>query len=123
LFDATSQGYLTSGIPKSKLVLGPAWTWGRIEVNLHEIRYGDYSVVNDVPANSRTFPAAWITNLDVKLHVTDRVSFTVGANNLFNVYPPATNIPAPQYGFNQYPRTGPFGDTGGSYFGRLQADF
>ena len=123
LFDATSQGYLTSGIPKSKLVIGPDWTLGRIEINLHEIRYGDYSVINDVPANSRTFPAAWITNLDVKLHVTDRVSVTVGANNLFNVYPPATNIPAPQYGFNQYPRTGPFGDTGGSYFGRLQAEF
>jgi iron complex outermembrane receptor protein len=123
LFDATSQGFLTSGIPKSKLVLTADWTWRRFDVDLHEIRYGDFSIINDVPANSRTFPAAWITNLDVKLHVTERISFTVGANNLFNHYPPATNIFAPQYGYNQYPRTSPYGETGGSYFGRLQADF
>lgn len=123
LFDATSQGYLTSSIPKNKLVLGATWAWQRIDINLHELRYGDFSVINDVPANSRTFPAAWITNLDVKLHVTDRVSFTMGANNVFNKYPPATAIPLPQYGYNQYPRISPYGITGGSWFGRLQADF
>lgn len=123
LFDATSQGYFTSSIPKNKLVLGADWTWQRLEVNLQEIRYGDFSVINDVPANSRTFPAAWITNLFVKLHLTKQVSFTVGANNLFDHYPPATNIFAPQYGYNQYPRISPYGITGGSYFARLQGDF
>jgi iron complex outermembrane receptor protein len=123
LFDATSQGFLTSAIPKNKLVLGADWTWNRIEINLHELHYGEFSVINNVAANSRTFPASWITNVDVKFKITDHVSLSAGAFNLFNHYPPATNIFAPQYGYNQYPRISPYGITGGSWYGKVQFEF
>jgi len=123
LFDATTQGYLTSAIPKSKLVLTADWSWKRLEFNVHEIRYGSFSVINNNPVNSRTWPSYWITNADVTLHVSQNVSFVIGANNLFNKYPAAIGIFAPQYGYNQYPRISPFGITGGSYYGRVQVKF
>jgi iron complex outermembrane receptor protein len=124
LFDQQSQGYLTSSLPRTKVSFGITWGWHRINVDLHEIRYGSYSIINDTSALDRTFPAAWITNIALDYHVTPRVSVIVGADNVFNVYPPATNVPfLSAYGYNQYPRISPFGFTGGSYYGRLQIEF
>jgi iron complex outermembrane recepter protein len=123
LFDQASQGFLTASLPKSKVVLGANWLWNRIGLKLNEVRYGDYTIVNDTPSLSRTFPAAWITDFEATYHLTEPVSFTVGANNLFNVYPPATALATPTLGQGQYPQESPFAYTGGYYYGRIRIDF
>jgi len=123
LFARTSQGFLTDAIPESKLALGANWTWNKLNFNLQEIRYGKFTSPGATEALDRFFSAKWITNVQVQYHVTKQVSIAVGADNVFNVYPPANNIPLAQYGYNQYPRFGPFGFTGGSYYARVQVDF
>lgn len=123
LFDQVAQGFLTSGIPGSKLSLGENWRMGKFEANLQEIRYGPFSVISDTPSLSRTFPAAWIVNPSIKYNVTRSLSAVIGCDNIFNHYPPATAIFTPSEGYGQYPRTGPYGWTGAFYYGRLQATF
>ncbi len=123
LFDRLSQGYLTKAFPKDKISLGANWTWNDLNVNLRETRYGEYTILQNVPANDRTFDAAWITDLEVAYRVNHQVTVAVGANNLFNTYPAANGIFNATIGSGQYPGTSPIGFTGGSYYARLQWDF
>ncbi|MFB0875833.1 MULTISPECIES: TonB-dependent receptor plug domain-containing protein [unclassified Sphingobium] len=123
LVDRVTQGYLTDAIPESKIALGASWNWDKLDFNLQGIRYGKFTAPGVNPSLDRFFPAKWITNVQVQYHITSQVSIAAGADNIFNVYPPANNIPLAQFGYNQYPRFSPFGFTGGSYYGRLQVDF
>jgi len=123
LIDRVTRGYLEDGIPETKVALGANWTISRFELNLQGIRYGEFSVRNNTIANDRTFPAEFITNVSVKYRLSDKVSLSAGADNLFNIYPPDTAIARLDIGTNQYPRTSPYGFTGGSYWARVQFDF
>ncbi|RVT93504.1 TonB-dependent receptor plug domain-containing protein [Sphingomonas crocodyli] len=121
--DRVTQGYLTDAIPETKVALGANWTVDKFTFNLQGVRYGSFETPGANATLDRFFKAKWITNAMVKYNITKQVSFAVGADNLFNVYPPANNIPLAQYGYNQYPRFGPYGFTGGFYYGRIQIDF
>ena len=123
LVDRRAQGYLTSAIPKSKLALGANWSVGKFDFDIQEIRYGKFRDPGTTAALDRFFSAKWVTNVSVQYHITEQVGITVGADNVFNVYPDANAIPLAQYGYNQYPRFGPFGFTGGYYYGRVQVSF
>jgi iron complex outermembrane receptor protein len=118
-----SQGYLTEAFPKDKIALGANWTWNKLNVNLRETRYGEYTILQNTPANDRSFGAAWLTDLEVAYKVTDALTVAIGANNLFNVYPDANGIFNATTGSGQYPGTSPIGFTGGAYYARLQWDF
>ena len=123
LFDRLSQGYLTKAFPRDKISLSANWAWDKLNVNLRETRYGEYTILQNAPANDRTYGAEWIADLEVAYHVTDKVSVAIGSNNLFNTYPDAVGIFNAGLGSGQYPGTSPIGFTGGSYYARLQWDF
>jgi iron complex outermembrane receptor protein len=123
LFDRLSQSYLTKAFPKDKVSLGANWSWNRLNVNLRETRFGGYRVEQNTVANDRSYGAKWITDLEASYQVTKTVTATVGANNLFNIYPSANGVFNATIGSGQYPGTSPFGFTGGSYYARLQWDF
>jgi iron complex outermembrane receptor protein len=123
LFDRVAQGYLTKGIPKTKLALSENWRYGDFEFNIQEVYYGKFSVLGTTTSLDRTFSGAWIVNPSIKYNFTRNVNFVVGADNIFNHYPPATAIFVPAQGYNQYPRTSPYGWTGASYYARLQVTF
>jgi iron complex outermembrane receptor protein len=123
LFDRLSQGYLTKAFPKDKVSLGANWSWNRLNVNLRETRFGSYKIEQNTVANDRSYGAKWITDLEASYQVTKAVTATVGANNLFNIYPSANGVFNATIGSGQYPGTSPFGFTGGSYYARLQWDF
>ncbi len=123
LFDRLSQGYLTKAFPKDKISLSANWAWNDLTVNLRETRYGEYTILQNTPANDRTYGAAWVTDLEIGYKVTPHIGVAVGSNNLFNKYPDANGIFNATIGSGQYPGTSPIGFTGGSYYARLQWDF
>jgi len=123
LFDRLSQGYLTKAFPKDKIALGANWSWDKLNVNLRNTRYGGYEIEQNTVANDRSYGPKWITDLEASYRVTQSVTATVGANNLFNVYPSANGVFNATIGSGQYPGTSPIGFTGGSYYVRLQWDF
>lgn len=120
LFDLSQQVRYTSGLPKDKFTLSLDWVWKKISVNLTNVRYGGYEFVsftsltpariaavtqgyryrlaptNPPSANSQViqqFPAKIVTDLEISYRLTSRLSLSVGANNLFDVYP-GRNLPS-----------------------------
>jgi iron complex outermembrane receptor protein len=112
-----------------------------------ETRYGSYlePVTNTLDGH---FDPKWITDLDITYLLTSRLSVSVGANNLFNIYPrrqsPAfilaeatdtvvTGAPGykadpaaygiPTSGADIYGTNAPFGLNGGFYYLRIGVKF
>lgn len=132
LFDVAQQGYLASGTPRSKIILGGTWLKGPLTANLHVVRYGH--VVDSSKADSDIYeeiPPAWITNLDVAWRFERGLTVGIGANNLFDQYPPETSLafrgdlgPGSKYvGSQKYSGFSPYGYFGGFYYLRLSYRF
>lgn len=132
LFDAAQQGYLAVGTPRSKLIAGGTWLKGPFSASLHLVRYGH--VVDSSKADSGIYeeiPPAWITNLDLGWQVGRGLRLGLGANNLFDKYPPQTSLafrgdygPGSNYvGFQKYSGFSPYGYFGGFYYVRLSYRF
>ena len=115
--------------PKHRVVASANWTIGGFTINARENYYSTWS--NRLEYPGQTFGSKFITDLDVSYTFADTYTLTVGANNLFNVYPDrikatTTNpIYALTGGLNDgqvYPRSGgPFGINGGFWYVRLRA--
>lgn len=123
LFNRQQQGDLTIGTPRDKTILSADWHWDRLHVNSHLTRYGSYTEAGTVAANDRTFSAKWITDLDVSVEVTDWATVSLGANNLFDVYPDRVGIVDAKTGLGPYGVFSPFGITGGYYYSRVGVRF
>lgn len=114
LFDLTQQVRLTQSMPKDKETLNLDWSRGKWRVNLTNTRYGkvaqvaltgrtpaqvaalipgyDVTLVPSAPGSANSdiiqrFRADIVTDLDVAYMLTDKVTLTVGALNLFDKYP------------------------------------
>ena len=54
---------------------------------LRNTRYGETQYPSDIAQRNEVLKPKWITDLDVAYAVTDNVSVSLGANNIFDVYP------------------------------------
>ena len=118
LFDRVQQGALTVGYPKTKLIVSADWTKARWNVNLRGTHYDDVTQVATVASDDRTFSGKWIADLSVSFAVTEKLSITAGADNLFDTYPDTVGIVSANGG-GKYGAFSPFGLTGGYYYTRV----
>ncbi len=131
-------GLLTS-TPREKAILQAYWTKGQWSVNLRETIYGEASQLTSfngsgdgASAFKEVIPATGITDLEVAYKITPQVKLSIGANNLFNQFPPKTPegnnggtiepvngalVSGVPYGFS------PYGINGGYYYGRVTFTF
>ena len=74
--------------PRQKIVASANYAINRFSTNLSFLNYGEvtYRHPSD-PADDATYGGKWLTDLSFSYKFTDKLSFTLGANNLFNVYP------------------------------------
>ena len=130
LFGSGSRGLLTDAAPKSKVSLSADWTLGQWTADLNETRYGSvtrYPAANP-PATGivpQKYSGKWITNVAVS-YVVDHWTLTVGADNLFNVYPDKINSHNDQYLANEIPYDSglsPWGINGGFYYAKVAYRF
>lgn len=142
LFTAQAASNLETAQPKYKIMLGALFTSGRFSANLRQSFQGK-SMVLVFPGISGLGPyegvvkATPLTDLELGYDLTDWMSFSVGANNLFNkrpeipaLLPSSVTIPA---GVSPYINGGttinsPFGhgaygSNGGYYYARLNFKF
>ncbi len=122
LFAHQAQSDLTNGLPHDKLVLTDDWNLGRAHALVRLTRFGKYTEASTVASGDRTFGAKWVTDLEAGYDITDRITLSAGANNLFNVYPQKNGLIASD-GSGAYGNFAPFGLDGGFYYGRLSAKF
>lgn len=131
LLNTQTRAYISSYFPRSKIVFGGVWHHNKLDVNLHLIRwgqsitqrqyyYGQYA--NSITNFYRFYnEPRWQTNLELDYQFTKRLRASLGANNLFNVYPnraPASTVFA---GVANYEQVGQgLGYQGGYYYASLR---
>lgn len=120
------------------------WQMGDFQLNLRESYYGEWRVSNDYPIRAgnvagatiidgQHFGAKFLTDIDVSYTFAEHFTLTIGANNVFNVYPDKiqATVDNPIYASTGsiangsiYPRSGgPFGINGGFYYARLRIKY
>ncbi len=124
-FGRAAQGDMTVNQPNTKLILGAKYHIGPVRLSVTNTRYGSYSYVrSQQPAQDLKFGAKWLTDVEGTLSVTSAFDVTLGAVNVFNVYPDkngpidaATGSNGLRYG------PAPFAPTGGFYYTKLAYNF
>jgi len=74
--------------PRQKIVASINYALERFSTNLSFLNYGkvEYKHPSD-PINDAVYGGKVLTDLSFSYELTDKINFTIGANNLFNVYP------------------------------------
>lgn len=133
LFDAVAISTLETASPNLKLVLAADYSAGPLTIAFRNTLYGQASRYAD-PGDGRYYidrtGTKIITDLSLSYRLSETVSFSVGANNLFNVFPNmvdtqglAASAAAGNPAVEIYPSFSPFGINGGYYFGRVSLNF
>ena len=109
-------GYVETAMPRSKINLTNTYKTGKWNFMLRNVNFGE---VTD-PDNGDVYDAKLITDLSAGFDFADNLKLTVGANNLFDVYPDEVRESGNygrQFVFSR--RTSQFGFNGRYVFGRL----
>ncbi len=122
--------------PKDRISLAGLYQIGDFTVNLAFNRYGEYTITD---GSRQTYSAEVLTDLRVSYQATDSLSFNIGANNLFDVYPDKNTIGNSRTGtivdgsgnvivnspgvFTYSRRSAPFGFNGAFYYASTEYKF
>ena len=121
LFDRVERARIEEGQPKNNLRLAVNHSLGAFSASLATARYGavtSRSTATDGSAD-QTFDAQWLTDVSASYAVRNRLTLTLGADNVFGQYP-ERNIPVlSNAGIFPYNQISPFGFNGAFYFVRL----
>jgi iron complex outermembrane receptor protein len=122
-FDRTSQIFLESAVPRQKINLTLSYSTGKFNMMLRNVYFGEVNEATNNEANDQTFAAKVVTDISVGYKLTEKLRLSVGANNLFDVYPDL-NIEANQSSgrFLYSRRSQQFGANGRYAFARLSLD-
>jgi iron complex outermembrane receptor protein len=134
LFDAEALSNLEDTAPDYVMNFGALIKTGPFSINLREVLYGK-SELNQTYYGSGSYPttisATPITNIDISWAATEKLTFTLGAQNVFNQYPEGVNEDLLEtYRADDdnsavaiYPSFSPFGINGGYYYGKVSFRF
>ncbi|MFV8224738.1 TonB-dependent receptor [Christiangramia aquimixticola] len=86
-FPEDSRVYLEEAVPRTKVNLTNSLTAGDFNVFLRNVYFGEVTEASTVLANQQVFSSKVVTDLSVGYHASDALTFTVGANNIFDIYP------------------------------------
>lgn len=138
LFNRQERGRIEKGQPRSKITASGNYQWGKFGTVLRVTRYGETESLNaSNPVLDEKYSAKALTDLALSYQVSKVVQITIGANNLFDVYPdkikntqslsPYTTASAldnTSYGRMPYGRDAiQFGFNGGYYYASVGLKF
>jgi len=92
LFGRVERTRIERGNPRDNLFLSANYTLAALGLTARTQRYGEVSVAGTTPSNAtgpldQTYGAKWITDLSASYTLLSRYAFTVGADNIFDIYP------------------------------------
>ncbi len=122
--------------PQDRISLSAFYQIDNFTVNLAFNRYGEYTITD---GGRQTYSPELLTDLRVSYQMTDHLSFNIGGNNLFDVYPDKNNIGNSRTGsivddsgniivdspgvFTYSRRSAPFGFNGTFYYAGAEYKF
>jgi iron complex outermembrane receptor protein len=86
-FNEESRIYLEQAVPRTKVNLSNSLTVGKLNVFLRNVYFGEVTEATTTIANQQVFGTKVVTDLSLGYKASDAITFTVGANNLLDVYP------------------------------------
>jgi iron complex outermembrane receptor protein len=118
---------LTAETPAHRITLAALYSKGSWDFTARETRYGycaDISPNAHVPDTIVPVQPAYLTDVDIGYHLTDRIKLSIGGNNVFDKLPPAPPVAAQSARLpGIYPFNTPWGTLGALYYVRLSASF
>lgn len=86
-FPDDSRVYLEEAVPRTKLSLSNNLTADKFNVFMRNVYFGEVTEATTNVDRQQVFSDKIVTDLSVGYKATDNLTLTVGANNIFDVYP------------------------------------
>nr|WP_288936196.1 TonB-dependent receptor [uncultured Allomuricauda sp.] len=86
-FPEDSRVYLEEAVPRTKINLSNSLTSDKLIVFLRNVYFGEVTEATTNVDRQQVFGTQLVTDLSIGYKVTPALTFTVGANNLFDIYP------------------------------------
>ncbi len=86
-FPEDSRVYLEEAVPRTKVNLSNSLTTDKFNVFLRNVYFGEVTEATTTVANQQVFDAKVVTDLSFGYKISEGLTITVGANNLFDIYP------------------------------------
>jgi len=119
-FPEDSRIYLEEAVPRTKINLTNNFSTGKWNVFLRNVWFGEVSEATTTVANQQVYGSKLVTDLSFGFKATESLILTVGANNLFDIYPDRTIEANRSDGrFDWSRRSQQFGTAGRFLFARL----
>lgn len=120
-FDRASRLLLESAVPRTKVNLSMSYSVDKWNFYVRNVYFGQVDGATNVVENDQVFSSKVITDATVTYQLTKNIGLSMGANNLFDIYPDKTKAGTLQgAGYFLYSRTGQqFGMGGRFAFARL----
>ncbi|MEQ9581105.1 MAG: TonB-dependent receptor, partial [Arenibacter sp.] len=86
-FPEDSRVYLEEAVPRTKINLSNSLTSDKFIIFLRNVYFGEVTEATTKLAYQQVFCSKLVTDLSVGYKATDALTLTLGANNLFDIYP------------------------------------
>lgn len=86
-FPEDSRVYLEEAVPRSKVNLSNSLTTDKFNVFLRNVWFGEVTEATTTVANQQVFGSKLVTDLSFGYQLSESTTITIGANNLFDIYP------------------------------------
>ncbi len=126
LFDRIERERMESAQPRELYNLTAKLSVDRFSALLRFNKFGAVKTVEVAsdPSRDMVSTGKWLTDFDLSYDLGNGLGLSVGANNVFDVYPDENRDDLSFNGIFVYPRrTAPFGFNGGHYYTRLTYEF
>jgi iron complex outermembrane receptor protein len=122
--DEASRILIEHVTPRIKTNLSLDYSWNKWNAFVRNVYFGEVQQPTNVVANRQTLPGRVITDVGAGYNLTKNLKLTVGANNLFDVYPAQLLLGSQGTSGILYPNQAPqFGFLGRYVFTRLALNF
>ncbi|WP_445731133.1 TonB-dependent receptor [Mariniflexile sp.] len=86
-FPEDSRVYLEEAVPRSKINLSNSLTTDKFNIFLRNVWFGKVTEATTTVANQQVFSSKLVTDLSFGYELSKSTTVTIGANNLFDIYP------------------------------------
>ncbi|ASZ12523.1 TonB-dependent receptor [Chitinophaga pendula] len=119
-FDDASRIYLEKAVPQTKANLSLNYAIHKWGFFLRNVYFGEVQEATNIVANQDVYSGKVVTDLSVSYNFMPALRLTLGANNLFDIYPDKLSVGNQSSGRFLYSRTAQqFGFNGRFLFARL----
>lgn len=120
IFGFAARTKLTKEHPETKTRITARYKNDRFNAMLNATRYGKVVVSDDTPSQVQTLSSKVLFDVEAGYQIVDAVKLSVGANNIFDIFPDRTIDANNFLGIFPYPRSSPWGFNGRFLYSKVE---